>query len=308
MKKLKTNSEVAHAFAYKTYESAGTNNFYFTPDQQGNLTIYSYGTHFPIAKFAKDRKGYEVLLFTMSGYSNSTAKHVYLVKNATSHIPKVYMPSITMNEVEVRNYFIRELVDIVKHLSKARKCGHWLSELEMIKLKVSKYYDFLGKTIPSSILELVNMPEDNEEMKAYLVKSKIKEDESLIRRIENQKKASEIRAEQFKKDIIKWHSFNINSLKNITDFSYLRLNQVTETVETSQGVKIPANNAYQFYTTVMNAKESGKIKGLLCNKYLLSYVDDIYIRVGCHKITFIEIDIIMDQLKPFIKVKLQNTL
>lgn len=44
-------------------------------------TIYSYGYHFPIARFV-ERKGRKCVLFTTQSYSVSTAKHIGHVRSA----------------------------------------------------------------------------------------------------------------------------------------------------------------------------------------------------------------------------------
>lgn len=73
------NSQVAHAWAAQRKESGKGSSFYFY-----GPTIYSYGRHFPIATFtdhtAKD--GRRIVLFTVRGYSNTTAKHISLARGA----------------------------------------------------------------------------------------------------------------------------------------------------------------------------------------------------------------------------------
>lgn len=73
------NAQVAHAWAAQRKESGKGSSFYFD-----GPTIYSYGRHFPIATFtdhtAKD--GRRIVLFTVRGYSNTTAKHISLARGA----------------------------------------------------------------------------------------------------------------------------------------------------------------------------------------------------------------------------------
>ena len=52
-----------------------TDNFYFSGD-----TIYSYGSHFPIATLFAAPNGEDVILFTLRTYSSTTAVHICLVR------------------------------------------------------------------------------------------------------------------------------------------------------------------------------------------------------------------------------------
>lgn len=48
-------------------------------------TIFSYGPHFPIARFVRANNGEEVVLFTTANYSHTTAAHKGLVLRALYH-------------------------------------------------------------------------------------------------------------------------------------------------------------------------------------------------------------------------------
>lgn len=70
--------EIPHLWAHKTQAAArnSAGNLFFSGE-----TIYSYGRHFPIARHAVI-KGRPVILFTTSGYSVTTAKHIGMVRAA----------------------------------------------------------------------------------------------------------------------------------------------------------------------------------------------------------------------------------
>src|SRR5258708_2866708 len=69
-RKVFANGMVAHVWAQQTNEEGRSNNgnFYFRGD-----TIFSYGHHFPIARFSVDKT---VVWFTNATYSVSTSGHV----------------------------------------------------------------------------------------------------------------------------------------------------------------------------------------------------------------------------------------
>ena len=55
-------------------------SFYFQGD-----TIYSYGSHFPIAKLGTAPNGEDVILFTTRTYSKTTSRHISEVRSAVRH-------------------------------------------------------------------------------------------------------------------------------------------------------------------------------------------------------------------------------
>jgi hypothetical protein len=74
-------NEIAHLWAHQSKPDARNpqSNFYFRGD-----TIYSYGSHFPIARHI-EHDGKKAVLFTSRTYSNTTAKHVH---NTRGSIPR----------------------------------------------------------------------------------------------------------------------------------------------------------------------------------------------------------------------------
>lgn len=80
----KRNSDVAHEWANGRDIRTGRNNV-FAEDG----TIFSYGRHFPVARFYGNDRG--VVLFTSHDYSNSTARHKSYVRRAIPSRVKVFV-------------------------------------------------------------------------------------------------------------------------------------------------------------------------------------------------------------------------
>lgn len=79
-------STVAHLWANKAQgEARNSGNFFFSGD-----TIYSYGYHFPIAKHMAGSQGENGVLFTERTYSNTTATHIQVVRQAANHLNIIY--------------------------------------------------------------------------------------------------------------------------------------------------------------------------------------------------------------------------
>jgi len=116
--------EIAHLWMHQTQDSARNpqGNFYFS-----GATIFSYGSHFPIAKLVTGAKGEQAVLFTERKYSNTTAKHVGLVHQA---IPN-----------EVPYYYCYNPLDQLSKISqdKGKEVEELLAKLGMLAQPEPKY-------------------------------------------------------------------------------------------------------------------------------------------------------------------------
>lgn len=70
-----SHNEVAHIWASQSQNSGRAGNIFFDAG-----VIYSYGLHFPVAKFMPDLG--DIVLFTNRGYSSSTGKHKTIIRAA----------------------------------------------------------------------------------------------------------------------------------------------------------------------------------------------------------------------------------
>ena len=70
-----SHNEVAHIWASQSQSEGRAGNIFFE-----NGVIYSYGRHFPVARFAPEYG--DIALFTSRGYSSSTGKHKGIIRAA----------------------------------------------------------------------------------------------------------------------------------------------------------------------------------------------------------------------------------
>ena len=79
MKTVFNTDEIAHLWRHQTQDNARNSgsNFYF----QGR-SIYSYGSHFEIARLVTKPDGSTLVLFTPRSYSNTTSKHISIVRQS----------------------------------------------------------------------------------------------------------------------------------------------------------------------------------------------------------------------------------
>jgi hypothetical protein len=93
--------EIPHLWAHKVQPSARNvqGNLYFE-----NETIYSYGSHFPIARHVTNKAGRAAVLFSTGRYSVTTSSHISAVSSAIPsdvlvlHVPKVLAGSGSMRD------------------------------------------------------------------------------------------------------------------------------------------------------------------------------------------------------------------
>jgi hypothetical protein len=271
MKKVFTDiSQVAHLWANRLQDEArNSGNFYFNGD-----TIYSYGSHFPIAKHVDGK-----VFFTTQRYSNTTAKHISVVRDACSHKEKIYVPYVNGDSERNFKQWIYEGEQIAEKLLKAKKPEIYLNQLASLKSQVEAYCSFVGIGINETLNALLNIG-DKEEFAAYGNKK------SELATLEKARKEKELKAKHAK-DLKEWKDGKSHRLYVNDGFDYLRYNPSQERVETSQGVQIPKEIAVKFWHWVKNVGECNS-----CGTKLMSFdvreVTKTLIKVGCHTVSMKE--------------------
>ncbi len=271
MKKVVSTQEVCHLFANQLQHEAYNPNrsVYFYKDK-----IYSYGSHFCMAKFV----GVGTILFTTRGYSNTTAKHLSILSSATSHLNKIYCAQPTGTHEENFTAWLNWAEIVLRNLKTSRKPEKYLSELEHIKQQATKYAEFFKIALPETLQAVLSVT-DKAEVVLYM-----EQKQAVLEAEKKRKEAEKMKA--LRKELKEWRAFQKRSLYNRMDFDYLRKD--AESFETSQGVKIPINVGLRLYKNIRNLKVGDKFL-----EYAVGDVTKDFIRIGCHKIKFSEIDAVV---------------
>jgi hypothetical protein len=269
MKKVFTDiSTIAHLWANQLQDEArNSGNFYFD-----GKTIYSYGGHFPIAKHI-EKDGERAVLFTTRGYSNTTARHIAVVRHAASHLNviKCYNPNETHGENFNRWKIDAELV--AAKLPKAKKPEKYLNELEYINSQAKKYAQFFGLELPAILTTILSIKDKNEWTAYHDQKTAILEAERLKREAELKK--------QHKKALTEWKAGKTSRLYTRIETDYLRVNEEAARIETTQAVQIPMELGKRLYNSI---KENTLKVG---DKVLNFEVNEVgaKVKIGCHTFT-----------------------
>lgn len=266
MKQVFNNqSEVAHIWANRLQDNArysGDNFFFDGP------TIYSYGRHFPIATIRTNEKGDEAVLFTTRKYSNTTTKHIQIVRQACNHLYKIYCPHPTDSPESNFLAWTRQAENIAIKLAASKKPEKYLLQLDRILHEADDYCAFVGAIIPEPLVNLLSTRNKED----YIIYSQAKEDAlkaELIAKAERENKAH-------KAALGKWLSGKSDRLYMHNARDYLRVSGAI--IETSQAVKLP----YDYAKKVWSKVKDGSLKA---GDHVLDFeVKEVgkTIRIGCH--------------------------
>lgn len=273
------NNEVAHLWANKSRSSARAGHFYFEGD-----TIYSYGSHFPVARHHKG-----VVLFTSKRYSVTTARHIGITRSACSHL-QTFTVSVPLRDPcgdDVKDY-AKQIESEAMAAARARNATAALESLQRTVGEANLFCQTFGfKT-------RFEMPANLDELKAKAKASAERERKAKALRVKKEEAAAQ-------EAIDKWLAGEQVSIPGHIGKVYLRarLYQYDEgrdpeqTMETSKGARVPLGEAHKAYRFAICKRD----KGWSCNgetfavgSYHLDAVNAQGIVAGCHRITWDEVE------------------
>jgi len=259
------NSDLAHAFAQRntTHGRTGNGNLFYE-----NGTIYSYGYHFPIAKFIDN-----TVLFTLSSYSNSTAKHISIVSSALSHYDFVYTYNLLNKDDAIKGFDVAVLQQLDK-LKRARKPALYIKNILSEVDKLKKYCEVMNvKVYKKDYPTLYNLLKKGEQ---YF-------DEELLTKVKQQGEVEKRKHQlHIERKLKEFRNFETNHI-HISKFTHLRYNKKTDNVETSKGIKIPKNEA-KVLLTMWERNPIDLIGKKVIDIYKVQSCNDRLLIAGCHTI------------------------
>ena len=288
MRKVVKSSEVPHLWANKAQSEARGGNIWFR-----DSTIYSYGEHFPIARFVSNDRGEEAILFTCDSYSKTTAQHIGAVRYAIPPgIPvfKVSLNSRNPNTGYVKSYQhrIAEMNKLVAGSKGARDRRR--AELATLVEQANAYCEFFA--LPDRFAQISDA--ELAELQASVTAEKKVEREATKR------KRAEIAAHNAE-IIAKWLEGQSVRLPYSLDRVYLRV-EGTEVVS-SRGARFPVAHARRGLALVRRCMATGEAYHR--NGHTLHLgpyaIDEIKpngdVKAGCHVVKYSEIERIAPQIE-----------
>lgn len=270
------NKEVAHIWANQSRERATGSHFYFD-----GATVYSYGSHFPIARHYKG-----VVLFTSEGYSSTTSKHKSYVRGACSHLTSFTVANVMRDPCreDVKNYG-----EQIKDLSlKAAKARNPDAALKILENAVNEANDFCERF---KFKTRFTMPDNLDELREKAKASAKREREAKAKReAKQQAEAQEI--------IQQWIAGEAVTIPHFIGKVYLRRQPPIAkaemgVMETSKGAKVELSEAEKAFRFAVKMRERGWHRNgdtFQIGDYQLDAINEQGVVAGCHRVAWDEIE------------------
>lgn len=291
MKKVfSSHNELAHIWASQSQYEGRAGNIFF---EDG--VIYSYGYHFPVARFAPEYGN--IVLFTSRGYSSSTGKHKTIIRGS---IPSTYQVI----------YCDDPKRSIEHNLDKWRAAVEWMRRdfaAKTHKITRGNLAVQIFKTCESAIVYCMALKiaapewtnESNDEMAArdYVYElAKAREIKKAAARAEYEKKAALEASDRMALWLAGENVFN-------GGFQYLptALRIKADSIQTSRGASIPVSDAIKLWPLLVRTKNSGKtleagLHSINLGVYRFNSFDGNTLIVGCHQIGWDQLEKMAIQL------------
>ena len=292
MKKVfSSHNEAAHIWASQSQHEGRAGNIEFE-----GQTIYSYGRHFPVARFAPEYGN--IVLFTSRGYSSSTGKHKGIIRAAIpSSYTLIYCDDVSRpasHNLAIWEKSILRMRGDFAQSSRKISAGNIATAIYQLTSEALAYCEALKIAAP----EWIKDNDAEKAARAYVSEAaKLRDAKRAIKQAENNRIAALESAER----LALWltgESVNTNGFQ----FSDTLLRIKGEQIETTRGAKIPVSDALKIYPLLARTKRTGgKIEAGLHNINLGAYrfnsFDGENLIVGCHSIAWAQIEKMAQELK-----------
>lgn len=258
MKTTFSNSlECMHTYAQQTQTHGKSSNIFFEDKK-----IYSYGRHYLLAEFItiNDQK---CILINDKGYSNTTAKHIGQIRQATRQYKQYFTSNVDL--YQVRSTILHNYAKLLK----ATKPQIYTSEI------ISKFESLINYPLFNN-KKSIEFKEIQKIYKAISNPDAINKAKELLKAKEI--KAKKDSAKKLKTALQKFYNYEIDYITN--DEDYIRISQDGVNVESSQTVKVDIKEATLLYKMIVANKD---IKGHKIGNYTVISINGV-LKIGCHNI------------------------
>jgi hypothetical protein len=297
--------EIPHLWAHRTQDEARNRqgNLYFIGD-----TIYSFGSHFPIARHMTNDTGERAVLFTTATYSVTTSSHCSAVRSAIPtgirvfHVPNVCHGRYSGSDLTADDH-VGNLEDyterIEKHVitsARARSsyAKAWNNQhAGHLRDQAFAYCAFFGLPVPN----ITEVPELNSDALTAIRKREAKR---AAEKAEQTRRENEQEAIRHSENMAKWRAGEYHG-----GFPYgfpIMLRIIGDEVQTSRGARFPVSHAKRALAFVRKVRESGQAyvrngHAIHLGPYALDRIEpDGIVKAGCHVVSWEEIERIASAL------------
>ena len=283
---FRNHSEVCHIWAQQTQNEGKASRIFFD-----GPTIYSYGRHFPMARFVDKN----TVLFTTNSYSVSTAKHKRYARQAIPDNVRVFDVHHIESNHDAANVAIMlgEIKTYQQQAIKATKNGDMIRGYALSRVKDMREYigRFKVKILEQALkkevskylqLDIFSPAEIVKIKQANMAEKKRKADETRQR-----EKDAAVKIEHWKAGGDVQLPYNIGRV-------FLRVEK--EEIVTSKGARIPLAIGKRLWERVCSPDsintnpntDAPKVAGMNLGNYRINSWDGTTLTAGCHKIELVE--------------------
>jgi len=297
--------EIPHLWAHRTQDEARNRqgNLYFTGD-----TIYSYSSHFPIARHVTNDAGKRAVLFTTATYSVTTSSHCSAVRSAilsgisVFHVSNVCHGRYSGSDLTADDHTgnLADYADrIEKHvITSARARSSYAKEWNhehavCLRDEAFAYCAFFGLPVPN----IPEVPELDSEALGAIRKREAKRASEKAEQTKRKRAEALVRQQE---QITQWRASEYHGcLYDIPPM--LRI--VGDEVQTSRGARFPVTHAKRALAFIRRVRESGQAyvrngHTIHLGPYALDRIEpDGTVKAGCHVVSWKEIEQIASALE-----------
>jgi hypothetical protein len=290
--------EIPHLWAHRTQDDARNKqgNLYFTGD-----TIYSYGSHFPIARHVVSEEGERAILFTTDTYSVTTSSHCSAVRSAIpSGIPVFHVPNVchgrySGSELAADNhagnladYTKRTEMHVVKSArAKSSYTKEWNCEQAVgLRDEAIAYCAFFGLSVPN----IPEVPELDSDALTTIRKREAKRAAQKAEQTKRERAEALIRQQEL---VTQWRvGLYSGCLYDVP----IMLRIDGDEMLTSRGARFPVSHAKRALVFIRKVRESGEAyvrngHTIHLGPYAIDRIElDGTVKAGCHVVSWEEIE------------------
>jgi hypothetical protein len=271
--KKMNNMQVAHLWASQNKNYGKGSNFFFE-----GTTIYSYGRHFPIARFVMNERGNRAVLFTKDRRGPATAKHIGYARRAIPYgVPVFCVPDLRMNPSpqEILRARVADFNESVEAAKRSRTSQWKPLEAHAISQEIEELCAFYGLENPLA----------NEETRSLLQKLDEKRQSMAEKKAAKAKEEIDKSIKRFFSD----DSFCPNKCLLEIPPLLRRIHRHDGIfVQTSHGAEVKYENARRSFMFIYRMWDEGKewvrdVETHNVGPFELCAIGSDSVTIGCHK-------------------------
>ena len=291
-----SNSECVHLWANQTQSHSEGPTVFFA-----DKTIYSYGSHFPMATFVEGTKKRSAVIVTTRTYSKTTGGHLADVRYAINHLTSFHVPFAGPLHWTKENkratvkacvsFYKQEIRERINKASRARSNREWyLREARQLTNESNQLCEFFGVrsrlTLPDTFEEMLQKARE-EQQQATAAQRKIAIAREKAREEQERKAIAEAM-----EILPRWREGAANFLPHVIG-TRLRLTDNGNTIQTSRGAIFPTEHGHKAFRLLFRLYKRHQTylrngHTIHCGHYKIDRMDSEFIVAGCHKIEWEE--------------------